>query len=79
MPINPHTEPIAATHWGDQFGAEVTERSQAILEQALHIQGLCTEKFEKSLVMLLDMALESGAVAMALLLEEKGRIKEVGI
>lgn len=79
MAINPHTDPIAAQAWADQFGAEVKERSQGLLEVALHNQGLCTDRFDATLACLLDMALEAGAVAMGLALEEKGRTKEVEI
>lgn len=77
MPINPHSDPIAATHWFDQFGAEIVDRAQGTMEALLHRKGLCTSTMDATLVELLDTALETGAVTMAVLLEEKGRLKEV--
>lgn len=77
MPINPHADEVRATAWADQFSTEVRERSQQLIEEALHSQGLCSDDFDLNLVILLDSALQVGAVAMALLLEEKGRLKEV--
>lgn len=77
MPINPHTDEIAATVWADQFGAEVRERAQGFFEKTLHRYGLCTDMFSDNVVSLLDGALEAGMTAMAVLLEEHDRIKGV--
>jgi hypothetical protein len=80
MAINPYPEGSpAAQAWGDQFGMEVRERAHLILEEALHTMGLCTDYFDEVAERLMDHALEAGAVAMGLLLEEHGRTKEVGV
>lgn len=77
MPINPHTNEVLATSWGDQFSAAIRERSTALFEETLHTFGLCSHEIPDAAYMLFDYALECGAVAMGLELEEQGRLKEV--
>jgi len=78
MAINPHADgdPIKATFWYDQFGAELKDRAQEELEIQLHARGICSEQLNADTRAVIDLALETGAVAMGVLLEEKGRTKD---
>lgn len=77
MPINPHTNDVLATAWADQFGVELRDEAKGLLEEALHEIGLCTSAMGNLTAMLLDTALQVGAIAMGNCLERQGRLKEV--
>lgn len=79
MPINPFSlDSPAAQAWTDQFTAQVREQSKQLWEQVLHANGLCTERLTAPTAALFDTALETGAVAMGLVLDQYDRLKEEG-
>lgn len=76
MPVNPKTDPLAATAWADQFRAEVIDTSWNLLEQALHEEGLCSGDWTPTQQNFVQSALLAGATAMGVALERHGRLKE---
>lgn len=58
----------------DQFQAELLDAAKALLEEALHMQGLCINGFDKNGVMLIESALKAGSTATVAVLLRHGRI-----
>lgn len=77
MPLNPHTDEVAARAWADQLRTEVLDIGWNIFENALHDQGGCSTELNEETVLALHSAILSGSVAMGTVLNQRDRFRDI--